>query len=105
MWITAIHGIHFFRGITGIAILNGMPMINEIIDTVPLEDRVMRMAEISRIFADHVKSKGLQYMDENRGKLTFYGILTIICLLADLGVIGYTGWQLVNIVLVFFEFW
>ena len=90
------------RGLIGILVLGGIPTLQDIIETTPLEDKVMRMAEITAIFTDHLKSKGLEYMEKNRFRLTLYGTLTVICLMADLALLICTCWNLGVNALVFY---
>lgn len=96
LYTSAIHLVHFIRGLIGLCILNNTPTIQELIDSAPMEDRVMHMSEISAAFSKHIQSKGLAYMEGNRGKLTMYAITTVLCLLTDIGLLGYTVWLIVQ---------
>jgi len=92
--ITLIHLIHIGRGIMGIIVLNEVPKLHEVIQQTPLEDKIMRMSDISTIFMNHVKSESLKYLEENKPRLTGYGIYTIICLLVDLCLLLAAFWSL-----------
>ena len=62
----------------------------DLIESVPMEDKVMHMSEITAVFMKHLKSKGLEYIDANKGILTVYGVFTILCLIIDLILYGAT---------------
>ena len=66
----------------------------DLIESVPLEDRVMRLNEITEIFTKHLKSRGLEYIDANRQRLTTYGIFTLVCLVLDLLLFIWTVWAM-----------
>ena len=83
LWFSFIHIVHIVRGILGIIILSGLPSLTDLIKKAPLEDKTMRMGEITSVFIDYLKSKSLEYLDRAKPKLTWYGIITIICIIID----------------------
>jgi len=96
LWLSAFHLIHLLRGITGIRILNNTPTLQEVIDTAPVEDKIMHMADISAVFISHIQSKGLSYIEGNKTKLAGYGILTMLCLVVDLVLLAFAIWVLIG---------
>ncbi len=94
LWVSLFHLGHVVRGLIGVAILNSAPTVQDLIESTPLEDKVMHMAEISAAFTNHMRAKGLEYMDNNRAKLSGYGVWTGICLLVDIGLLLFTVWGL-----------
>ena len=84
LFITLIHLVHVLRGITGIIILNNVPNIYEIVVNAPLDNKAMRMSEISQTFIQYLKAKGLDYLETNKPKFTIYGILTGVCAVLDI---------------------
>eukprot|EP00826_Nyctotherus_ovalis_P021407 TRINITY_DN16905_c0_g1_i12.p1 TRINITY_DN16905_c0_g1~~TRINITY_DN16905_c0_g1_i12.p1 ORF type:complete len:118 (+),score=3.54 TRINITY_DN16905_c0_g1_i12:593-946(+) len=43
----------------------------------------MRMAEISNVLIEHLKGKTLEFIEANKTRLKFYGMLTVVCLALD----------------------
>jgi len=84
LWPSIIHLVHIVRSVIGLLILASLPPLSDIIQQVPLEDKVMKMAEVSTIFINYLKSRGLEYLEENKPRLILYGILTISSLVVDL---------------------
>jgi hypothetical protein len=76
--------VHVVRSVIGLLILSSVPSLSDVIQQAPLEDKVMRMAEVSSTFTNYLKSRGLEYLENNKPRLILYGALTISCLIVDL---------------------
>lgn len=64
-------------------ILSGLPPLQDLIEGAPLEERAMRMAEISNTLVEHLKGKTLEFIEANKTRLRFYGVLTAASLGLD----------------------
>eukprot|EP00826_Nyctotherus_ovalis_P018992 TRINITY_DN15788_c0_g1_i2.p1 TRINITY_DN15788_c0_g1~~TRINITY_DN15788_c0_g1_i2.p1 ORF type:complete len:127 (-),score=28.34 TRINITY_DN15788_c0_g1_i2:10-390(-) len=74
-------------------VLSGVPKLHEVVRQTPLEDKVMRIGDISAVFISHIKSKSLEYLEKNKPRLTGYGAITIICMVIDLGLLLAGFWS------------
>ncbi len=73
----------------------------DLIESVPLQERVMRLSEITVAFTKHLKSKGLEYIEANRRQMLIYGLSTLLCLVVDLALYIWAVWAFFNMDMVF----
>ena len=82
--------------IHGIIIINNAPTTQDLIESAPAEPKIMHMTDITTTFTNHLKSKGLEYIENNRSYLMTYGVLTIISLVIDFLLFGCSIFKMSN---------